>query len=107
MVQFSNMTGARTRPFGRCGWPDSSGPRASECTVVESDDEEAASSVSMMLTLHGITGGNSDLPDSSIADLRDTAPDQIIDMVIALNRWTTGSSQSERSSVASGSSAPI
>jgi uncharacterized protein len=56
--------------------------------VVESDDEEAASSVSMMLALHGITEGDSDLPDSTIADLQDKAPDLITDTVIALNRWT-------------------
>ena len=58
--------------------------------IVESSDEEASSSVSMMLALHGIAEGSSDLPESSIDDLREKAPDLITDMVIALNRWTKG-----------------
>jgi uncharacterized protein len=66
--------------------------------IVESDDEEAASSVSMMLALHEITQGDSDLPDSTIADLQDKAPDLITDMVIALNRWTKGYHQSDAAS---------
>lgn len=60
--------------------------------IVESGDEEAGSSVTMMLTLHAIAEGESDLRVSSIADLRDRAPELITDMVIALNRWTKGAS---------------
>ena len=61
--------------------------------IVKSEDEEAAASVSMLLTLHGIGEGHSDLPERSIADLRSKAPDLITDIVIALNRWTKGYSQ--------------
>ena len=63
--------------------------------VVESDDEEAGASVTMMLALHGIAEGESDLPESAIEDLRAKAPDLITDMVIALNRWTKGYSESD------------
>jgi uncharacterized protein YecA (UPF0149 family) len=52
--------------------------------------EEAASSVTMMPALHAITEGTSDLPETSIADLRERAPDLITYMVLALNRWTKG-----------------
>lgn len=58
--------------------------------IVESADEEAGASINMMLTLHGIAEGESDLPEGSIEDLRNKAPDLITDMVIALNRWTKG-----------------
>ena len=63
--------------------------------IVESEDEEAGASVTMMLTLHGIAEGDSDLPDRSISDLSDKAPDMITDIVIALNRWTKGYPQSD------------
>ena len=63
--------------------------------IVESGDEEAGASVNMMLTLHGIAEGESDLPESSIAGLRDRAPDLITDMVIALNRWTKSSPRAD------------
>jgi len=63
--------------------------------IVEGEDEEAGASITMMLALHGIAEGKSDLPESSIADLRDKAPDLITDMVIALNRWTKGYPQSD------------
>ena len=62
--------------------------------IVESSDEEAAASVTMMLALHGIAEGESDLPRSSIEDLRERAPDLIADIVLALNRWTKGSRRS-------------
>lgn len=56
--------------------------------IVESDDEDAGASVTMMLTLHGIASGDSDLPKSSVDNLTEKAPELITDMVIALNRWT-------------------
>lgn len=62
--------------------------------IIESDDEEASASVSMILTLHSIAKGDSDLPESSIEDLKAKAPDLIVDMVISLNRWTKGVPQS-------------
>jgi uncharacterized protein len=61
--------------------------------IVESGDEEAGASVNMLLALHGIAEGDSDLPESTITELRDKAPDLITDVVLALNRWTKGSSQ--------------
>ncbi len=75
--------------------------------IVESEDEEAGASVNMMLTLHGIAEGESDLPKSSIEDLRDKAPELITDMVIALNRWTKGYPQSARDDEAFVSSIPF
>lgn len=75
--------------------------------VVESEDEEAGASVNMMLTLHGIAEGESDLPEGSIEDLRSKAPDLITDMVIALNRWTKGYSQLAAENAAHGSPEPF
>lgn len=63
--------------------------------IVESADEEAGSSVNMMLALHGIAIGESDLPESSIKELTEQAPDLIPDLVISLNRWTKGHNASE------------
>lgn len=60
--------------------------------IVESGDEEAASSVNMMLALYDIAEGKSDLPKSSIDELTERAPDLIADMVLALNAWTKGNS---------------
>lgn len=65
---------------------------------IESGDEEAAASVNMMLTLHGIVEGDADLPAKTISELQDKAPDLITDMVIALNRWTKGSNPADLSS---------
>lgn len=73
--------------------------------IVESEDEEAGASVTMMLALHGIAAGESDLPANSIEDLTGKAPDLIADMVIALNRWTKGHSQVQPYDPASRSSA--
>lgn len=58
--------------------------------IVESHDEEAAASVSMILTLHEIAEGRCDLPDESIDDLTERAPDLIHDIVLNLNAWTKG-----------------
>lgn len=56
--------------------------------IVESDDEEAASSISMMIALYQIAEGDSELPQSSIDDLTERAPDLIADIVVTLNHWT-------------------
>lgn len=58
--------------------------------IVESHDEEAAASVTMMLTLHEIAEGRCDLPDDSIDDLTQRAPDLIHGIVLNLNAWTKG-----------------
>lgn len=63
--------------------------------IVESPDEEAGSSVTMMLALYQIAKGNSDLPESSIAELTEQAPELIPDMVFALNGWTKGNALPE------------
>jgi uncharacterized protein len=75
--------------------------------IVESEDEEAGASVNMMLTLHGIAEGDSDLPKSSIEDLRDKAPELITDIVIFLNRWSKGYSRPAPENQAFGSSIPF
>lgn len=56
--------------------------------VVESDDEEAAASISMMLTLHEIAEGRCELPEDSIDDLTERAPELISDIVLNINAWT-------------------
>jgi uncharacterized protein len=56
--------------------------------IVESHDEEAAASVTMMLTLHQIAEGQCELPEDSIDDLTERAPDLIPDIVLNLNAWT-------------------
>jgi uncharacterized protein len=56
--------------------------------IVESEDEEAASSINMMLALCNIAEGQSDLPKASIKTLRDEAPDLIPNLVLAINDWT-------------------
>ena len=58
--------------------------------IIKSADEEAGSSVTMMLALHEIANGESDLPQNSIEELTAQATDLIVDLVIALNRWTKG-----------------
>jgi len=58
--------------------------------VVESADEDASSAVSLILALHEIARGDSELPKSSIEKLSAEAPALIMDAVIALNRWTKG-----------------
>jgi uncharacterized protein len=63
--------------------------------IVDSDDGEAGASVNMMLTLHGIAEGETDLPENSIDDLSTKAPELISDMVIALSQWTKGFRQSD------------
>ena len=56
--------------------------------IVESDDDKAASCISMIVALHEIDQGTSELPEKSINDLDEVAPDYIADMVITLNAWT-------------------
>ncbi len=56
--------------------------------IVESGDEEAASSVTMMLALYEIASGDSDLPKDSKEELTKKAPDLITQMVMTLNDWT-------------------
>ena len=53
-----------------------------------SPDEEAGSSVTMLLALYNIAEGKSDLPKKSINELTHQAPNLIPNMVIALNLWT-------------------
>ncbi len=56
--------------------------------IVDSDDEEAAASVNMMLALYNIAEGHSDLPRASITTLTEEAPDLIPNLVLTLNTWT-------------------
>lgn len=61
--------------------------------IIESDDEEAASCISMIVALHEIDIGTSDLPEKSIEQLDEVAPDYIADIVITLNEWTKSRQQ--------------
>jgi uncharacterized protein len=63
--------------------------------IVKSSDEEAASSVTMMLALYQIAEGKSDLPAGSIEELTEQAPALIPDTVFALNAWTKGNIEPE------------
>jgi uncharacterized protein len=63
--------------------------------IIESSDDEAGSSVTMMLALYQIAKGSSDLPANSIAELTEQAPELIPDMVFALDHWTKGNSRPE------------
>lgn len=56
--------------------------------IVESGDEEAAASVTMMLALYKIAEGQSDLPRASIKALTEEAPDRIPKLVATVNTWT-------------------
>lgn len=58
--------------------------------IVESGDKEAASSISMILTMKQISEGESDLDEDAIARIDEIAAEIIPDLVIALNRWTKG-----------------
>jgi len=62
--------------------------------IVESADAEASASVNMMLALHTIAEGRSELPPASVDALIEKAPDLIPDLVMALNDWTKGRSTS-------------
>ena len=78
--------------------------------ILDGEDEDAAASATTMLALAGIAPGDSDLPKDVIAGLRESAPDLITDMVIALNRWVKGDPQSGffgNENEAFGSSAPF
>ena len=56
--------------------------------IVDSGDEEAASSVAMMLALHQIDIGTSDLEEEAIDEIDEMAPDLIPEIIISLNEWT-------------------
>ena len=56
--------------------------------IVESSDEGAGASVTMMLALYNIAEGNSELPKKSIKELTQHAPDIIPNLVVAINDWT-------------------
>lgn len=66
--------------------------------IVESADEEASASVTMMLALYNIAEGNSDLPKKSIKQIAKEAPDLIPNLVVTINGWTK--SRSVQASVA-------
>ena len=60
--------------------------------AVDSADAEASASVNMMLALHDIANGRSELPQASIDELTEKASDLIPDLVAAINDWTKGCS---------------
>jgi uncharacterized protein len=63
--------------------------------IVESGDEEAAASITMMLALHDIAEGQSDLPRASIKVLTEDAPDLIPNLVLTLNEWVKSGMRAE------------
>lgn len=56
--------------------------------IVDSDDEEAASSITMILALHEINMGTTELTEEAIDRLDEVAPDMIPQIVATLNAWT-------------------
>lgn len=61
-------------------------PEAWEASV-ESSDEEIASSIPLLLALHDIAAGGSELGADAIRELDAMAPDMIPDLVANLNAW--------------------
>ncbi|MFN3282542.1 MAG: SEC-C metal-binding domain-containing protein [Tabrizicola sp.] len=55
--------------------------------TVESSDEEIASSIPMLLVLHEIAEGGSELGEDAVRELDAMAPDVIPDLVANLNAW--------------------
>ena len=55
--------------------------------VIEGDDEDASSGILMILALHEVDQGTSDLSEESIDELDRIAPDYIAEIVFNLNRW--------------------
>jgi len=58
--------------------------------TLDSMDEEVRSTIPMILALHEINIGTSELDDAAIDELDEIAPDLIPDMVLSLNDWTKG-----------------
>lgn len=56
--------------------------------IIESNDDEAAACISMVMTLHEIDDGTSELPEKTIDEMDKIAPDYLADIVITLNEWT-------------------
>ena len=56
--------------------------------IVESDDEEAAASISLILTMNDFYYGRCELSDKAVDELDRTMPDMIPSMVRTLNAWT-------------------
>jgi uncharacterized protein len=63
--------------------------------IVESDDEEAASSVNMIIAMNDVNHGRSELDDTAIDHIDEIATDMIPSMVRTLNAWTKGMPVSE------------
>ncbi len=56
--------------------------------VIQSDDEEAASSVSMIIAMNQIDEGTSELTEDAIDEIDKIGPDLLPQMVVTLNAWT-------------------
>jgi uncharacterized protein len=69
--------------------------------IVDSGDEEAAASVSLMLALHQISEGTTELTEDAIGALDEQAPALIPTLVETLNGWTKSRRRSSSSSSSS------
>ena len=58
--------------------------------TLDSTDEEVRSTIPMILALHEINIGTSELDEAAIDELDEIAPDLIPGMVLSLNAWTKG-----------------
>jgi uncharacterized protein len=56
--------------------------------IVQSDDEEATASVSMIIAMNQIDDGTSELTEGAIDEIDQIGPDLIPQMVRTLNSWT-------------------
>jgi len=65
--------------------------------IIDSREKEAASSISMIVALHEINQGTSELTEQAIDELDEAAPNYIADIVNALNDWTKSRLQSPTS----------
>ncbi len=58
--------------------------------TVESGDPDVEPALPLLLTLHAIQAGETDMPKASIDELSEQAPDLIPELVLTLNRWVKG-----------------
>ena len=55
--------------------------------TLKSGDPDVEHALPLMLTLHAIQAGESDMPEASIEELSEQAPDLIPTLVLTLNGW--------------------
>lgn len=75
--------------------------------IAESDDEEASSSVSMVLAMYGIYTGETDLSDDAIDEIDEVGPDLIPNIVQSLNAWVKSQNASHSNVLRDSAADPV